>query len=44
MDRNENRALFAQAPVGRAVVSLVAPTVISQLITVIYNMAERICL
>jgi len=40
MDRNENRALFAQAPVGRAVVSLVAPTVISQLITVIYNMAD----
>ena len=35
-----NRALFAQAPVGRAVVSLVAPTVISQLITVIYNMAD----
>ena len=34
MDRNENRALFAQAPVDRAVVSLVAPTVISQLITV----------
>ena len=40
MDRNGNRALFAQAPVGRAVVSLVVPTVISQLITVIYNMAD----
>ena len=32
--------LFRQAPVGRAVLSLVVPTVISQLITVIYNMAD----
>ena len=32
--------LFRQAPVGRAVLSLVVPTVSSQLITVIYNMAD----
>ncbi len=32
--------LFKDAPIGRAVLSLVIPTVISQLITVIYNMAD----
>lgn len=32
--------LFEDAPVSRAVLSLVVPTVISQLITVIYNMAD----
>ena len=32
--------LFEEAPVSRAVLSLVVPTVISQLITVIYNMAD----
>lgn len=38
MDRKE--ALFASAPVGRAVASLAVPTVIAQLITVVYNMAD----
>jgi len=37
---NDNRELFEQRPVNKAVVSLVVPTIISQLITVIYNMAD----
>ena len=32
--------IFEEAPVGKAVLSLVVPTVISQLITVVYNMAD----
>lgn len=36
----EKEELFATAPVGKAVVSLAVPTVISQLITVVYNMAD----
>lgn len=39
MKRDKN-ALFETMPVARAVVSLAVPTVISQLITVIYNMAD----
>ena len=38
--RSKETVLFEEAPVGRAVLSLVIPTVISQLITVIYNMAD----
>ncbi len=37
---NENQELFEKMPVPKAVISLVVPTVISQLITVIYNMAD----
>ena len=37
---NENKELFEEQPVSRAVISLVVPTVISQLITVAYNMAD----
>lgn len=37
---NENKELFEKTPVPKAVISLVVPTVISQLITVIYNMAD----
>ena len=37
---NDKRELFENAPVSRALISLVIPTVISQLITVIYNMAD----
>lgn len=40
MTKNNNSALFETMPVSRAVVSLAVPTVISQLITVIYNMAD----
>ncbi len=36
----DNTYLFTEAPVRKAVISLVIPTVISQLITVIYNMAD----
>lgn len=36
----DNSALFSDAPVSKAVLSLAIPTVISQLITVVYNMAD----
>ena len=36
----DNTELFASAPVRKAVIALVVPTVISQLITVVYNMAD----
>ena len=39
MDSRETQ-LFEKAPVTRAVLSLVVPTVISQLILVLYNMAD----
>lgn len=32
--------LFASVPVGKAIISLAIPTVVSQLITVVYNMAD----
>lgn len=38
--KTKEQALFQDAPVGKAVISLVIPTVISQLITVVYNMAD----
>jgi len=36
----DNDCLFSEMPVHRAVLSLAVPTVISQIITVIYNMAD----
>lgn len=36
----DNTSLFSEAPVSKAVLSLAIPTVISQLITVVYNMAD----
>lgn len=36
----EKQRLFTTVPVGRAVISLAVPTVLAQLITVIYNMAD----
>lgn len=36
----ERTALFSDAPVRKAVLTLAVPTVISQLITVVYNMAD----
>lgn len=36
----EQTALFSEAPVWKAVLTLAIPTVISQLITVVYNMAD----
>ena len=37
---NEKNLLFTDAPVNKAVLTLAIPTVISQLITVVYNMAD----
>jgi putative MATE family efflux protein len=39
-DTQKNKQLFEEAPVLKAVVALEVPTVISQLITVVYNMAD----
>ena len=36
----EKEYLFTAMPVNRAVISLAVPTVISQIITVVYNMAD----
>lgn len=38
--KTDNTALFEKMPVPKAVISLVIPTIISQIITVIYNMAD----
>jgi len=38
--RVDNTELFSSYPVPKAVLSLAVPTVISQIITVIYNMAD----
>lgn len=36
----KNDALFSSMPIGKAIFSLAVPTIISQLITVVYNMAD----
>ena len=38
--KQDNTELFERMPVSRAVITLVIPTIISQIITVIYNMAD----
>ncbi|MBQ3489398.1 MAG: MATE family efflux transporter, partial [Clostridia bacterium] len=38
--KTDNTALFEKIPVPKAVITLVIPTIISQIITVIYNMAD----
>ncbi|HIV87732.1 MAG TPA: MATE family efflux transporter [Candidatus Pygmaiobacter gallistercoris] len=38
--KTKEEILFREAPVGRAVLTLIIPTIIGQLITVIYNMAD----
>lgn len=38
--KGDREELFSSAPVHKAVLALAVPTVISQLITVIYNMAD----
>lgn len=38
--RTDNTELFEKMPVSKAVITLVIPTIISQIITVIYNMAD----
>lgn len=37
---NDNAELFSRVPIRKAVLTLAIPTVISQLITVVYNMAD----
>lgn len=38
--RTDNTERFSSVPVPKAVFALIVPTVISQLITVVYNMAD----
>ena len=38
--KTSNTELFSKTPVTRAIVTLVIPTIISQIITVVYNMAD----
>lgn len=38
--KGDNTQLFERMPISKAVIALVIPTVISQIITVIYNMAD----
>lgn len=40
MEKNDNTRLYQEMPAGRAILTLALPTVISQLITVFYNMAD----
>lgn len=40
MKSENQKYLFESAPVSKAVLSLAVPTVIAQLITVVYNMAD----
>lgn len=40
----EKEYLFTAMPVNRAVISLAVPTVISQIITVVYKLADNIFL
>lgn len=40
MTQADNRELFEERRISRAVISLVIPTIISQIITVVYNMAD----
>lgn len=36
----DKKQLFTSVPVGRAIIALAVPTVVSQMITVVYNMAD----
>ena len=38
--KNDKRALFETMPVGKALLTMAIPTIISQLITMIYNLAD----
>lgn len=40
MDKNDNTYLYQEMPAGRAILTLALPTVLSQLITAFYNMAD----
>ena len=38
----DEEELFAKEPIGRAVFSMILPTIISQIIIVIYNLADTL--
>ena len=38
--KTNNTHLFEKAPVSKAIIALIVPTIISQIITVVYNMAD----
>ena len=38
----DEEELFAKKPIGRAVFSMILPTIISQIIVVIYNLADTL--
>lgn len=40
MEKKNHDALFRSMPVGQAILTLAVPTVVSQIITIIYNMAD----
>ena len=40
MEKSKKEKIFRDAPVGKAVFTLVIPTVLSQIITVVYNIAD----
>ena len=40
MEKNEKRALFETMPVGKALLTMAVPTIVSQLITMVYNLAD----
>lgn len=40
--KNENKELFESVPVGKALAIMAVPTIISQLITTIYNIADTV--
>lgn len=40
MIKNDKKALFETVPVGKALLTMAIPTVVSQLITMIYNLAD----
>jgi|AGTN01.1.fsa_nt_gi putative efflux protein, MATE family len=42
MDDLQRKALFESAPISRAVIKLAVPTIISQTVTIIYNLADTL--
>ena len=40
MEKNDKRELFENMPVGKALLTMAIPTIVSQLITMIYNLAD----
>ena len=41
-EEEENKQLFEQMPVPKAVMTMAVPTIIAQLIILIYNMADTL--